>query len=271
MIDISDVTFIIPVRIESSDRCRNLTLSVGYLLEHTNAEIIIMESDEEWYVPKIIEKLLESRPDAIRRVKYLFVPTKEKPFHRTRMLNIMLLESKTPIVVNYDCDVLLPLSSYESAAKMCREDYDLVYPFFFGDNAQARVLLNSLDVTEFAKSSNLKTLKSFPWRAEYGFCQFFKRQSYINGYMENENFISYGPEDSERANRWEKLGFKIGRVDDLVYHMEHSRGQNSDTSNPFMKLNEDLFNQLRSMTADDLKSYYENQVYYQNYLRRNIK
>ena len=269
MIDISDVTFIIPVRIESSDRSRNLTLSVGYLLNNTNAEIIIMESDEEQRVPKIIEDLVKSNTSFSKRIKYLFDSTKEKLFHRTRLLNVMLLESKTPIVVNYDCDILLPLSSYEQAARMCREGFDLIYPFSFGDGAQARVLLNSSDVTDFTKSYDLKTLKSFPWRAEYGFCQFFKRQSYLSGFMENENFMAYGPEDSERANRWVTLGFKVGRVDNLVYHLEHARTENSAPSNPFMKSNEDLYRLLRSMNAVDLRNYYENQEYYKNYPKSN--
>lgn len=277
MIDIKDVTFIIPVRIESNDRYRNLILSAGYLLKNTNANIIIMESDTRQLVPNILDKLFVEFKDKhneniMNRVTYLFEQTNEKMFHRTRLLNEMIMESKTPIVVNYDCDVVLPLVSYQKATEMCRNDYDLVYPFIFGDNAQLRVVLGSpQEIIDFRSTSDLKQLKGFPWRAEYGFCQFFKKQSYIDGFMENENFLAYGPEDSERANRWQKLGYKIGRVNDLVYHFEHARTQNSAPSNPHMRTNEDLFDQLKKMDAEELKNYYSNQEYYKNHLAKGNK
>ena len=268
MIDIVDVTFIIPVRIESNDRYRNLFSSVYYLLKNTNANIIIMESDKEQHVPGILKVISTIRRESFEnRVKYIFEQTEDNLFHRTRMLNVMLLESKTPIVVNYDCDIILPIDSYVKAAEMCRNDYDLVYPFAFGDNRQIRVTSSWKEIELFLQNSDLDLLKGFLWRAEYGFCQFFKRKSYIDGFMENENFMAYGPEDSERANRWQKLGFKVGRVNDMVYHLEHSRTQNSDGSNPFMKTNESLFEALRNMSAEELKKYYENQEYYKNYMK----
>lgn len=262
--DISDTTFIIPVRIESADRYRNLRLSVGYLLRNTNSKIIVMESDEEQYVPKILENIVAQFPN---RLLYVFDQTEEKLFHRTKILNHMLSLCETPIVVNYDCDVLLPTSSYFAAAEMCRKGYDLVYPFAFGDGVQLRVELKPRDLTDFENTQDLSILSGFDWRAEYGFCQFFKKESYINGFAENECFKSYGPEDVERYKRWVKLGYNVGRVNDRVYHLEHSRSENSNSSNPFMRENEALLDQILNIkTKEELSDYYSNQGYYKDFL-----
>jgi len=268
MIDLSDTTFIIPVRIESNDRFRNLILSVSYLIKNTNAKIIVMESDKEKNVPVAISKIIKENSKYSDRLSYIFEFTDKDTFHRTKILNHMLLESNTPIVVNYDCDVILPLGSYQQAAEMCRKEYDLVYPFSFGENAQLRVVLSSNDFMSFLNSFDLKTLNGFSWRAEYGFCQFFKRKSYIDGFMENENFLAYGPEDAERFFRWQKLGYKIGRVNDLIYHFEHSRTPNSDSSNPFMKTNEELFYKLRTMDKEQFVTYYKGQEYFLNNMKK---
>lgn len=271
MNNLSDVTFLIPVRIESNDRFRNLIMSVSYLLKNTNANIIVMESDNEQQVPKAIAKVLKENNKNSDKITYIFEQSEESMFHKTRLLNHMLIESNTPIVVNYDCDVVLPISSYELAANMCRKEYDLVYPFSFGDNAQLRVNLNSEDIAHFMNNSDLSILKGFSWKAEHGFCQFFKRSSYISGFMANEDFLSYGPEDSEMGMRWDRLGYKVGRVDNLVYHFEHTRSHNSDSRNPYMQSNHNLFQTLKNMNKKGLEDYYKDQDYYKNNLKKIAK
>ena len=39
----NDLTFLIPTRIETEDRLRNIISSVSYLLKHTNAKVIVKE------------------------------------------------------------------------------------------------------------------------------------------------------------------------------------------------------------------------------------
>ena len=42
----------------------------------------------------------------------------------------MTMMSKTPVVVNYACDILLPLESYQQAEeKILDGTYDVVYPY----------------------------------------------------------------------------------------------------------------------------------------------
>jgi predicted glycosyltransferase involved in capsule biosynthesis len=53
------------------------------------------------------------------------------------------------------------------------------------------------------------------------------RQSYINAGLENENFTGWGPEDTERFNRWDILGYNIRRIDGPMFHLYHPRFENS--------------------------------------------
>ena len=83
--------------------------------------------------------------------------------------------------------------------------------------------------------------------------------------MENENFKSWGPEDQEKHYRFPKLGYNVGRFNNFVYHLEHSRGKDSETINPYFKDNMDLFSKLETFTEEELKTYYNNQTYLRNY------
>jgi hypothetical protein len=83
--------------------------------------------------------------------------------------------------------------------------------------------------------------------------------------MENENFISWSPEDKERFFRFNKLGYKVGRICDYVYHLEHSRGHNSSFNNPYLQKNFELWSYLEKLDKRKLKNYYSNQKYLKKY------
>lgn len=98
--------------------------------------------------------------------------------------------------------------------------------------------------------------------SHYGFVQFFNRQIYIDGGMENENFIAYAPEDVERFYRFTTLGYNVSRVNSVVYHLEHKRTENSWFNNPHMKPNNDEWEKIQKMNHEELKHYILNQKYY---------
>jgi hypothetical protein len=290
MIDLSNVTFIIPLRIDTDDRLRNIILITSFLLNKFKCKVIIKESDEmskfnTWALPKI-----NSICDTTN-LKYIFEENHEDHFHRTRLLNEMVLMTETDIVVNYDTDIVLPISSYVKAKEMLDfGKYEVVYPYRFGEKGERKVVLdtkvedeNDLNcllnfplIEEFISNFNPETLdKSYGYAqhvngvgwSEYGMVQFFNTQVYKNGYLENENFIAYAPEDVERHHRWNILGYTIGRVDNHAYHLEHKRTQNSWFNNPFMKKNNQLWEYLKNLSRDELIKYYENQQYVKEKLK----
>jgi hypothetical protein len=74
----------------------------------------------------------------------------------------------------------------------------------------------------------------------------------------NENFYSYGPEDWELGYRFQKLDLKVGWSKNYIFHLEHSRGINSDKNlNPMATHNYNLYEQIKQYSDMELKKYYE--------------
>lgn len=259
-IDLRDTTFIIPVSIESSDRLRNFHCCIEYLIHYFDTNIIIAEQSKSPMVPMALDKFENEK---CIEVLYYQVPQHQMSFsfHRTFLLNEMLQKVKTKVVANYDVDVILPVESYVKAQEMCLNGFDLVYPYQDALDGQVMAEMDYKCFLEFIDNPTVDLLKGQTWNAKYGFCQFFNTESYKAGYMENENFVSYGPEDVERYERWVKLGYNVGRVENKIYHIEHSRTANSSGANPMFRHNNELYEQLKSFTKEQTIEYYENQNY----------
>ena len=266
--DLTDATFIIPIRIESEDRLRNVITSVAFLLNNFNTNIIIKEVDKKSvYKERALPQLRSFFGEV--NVKHIFEESDEPLFHRQKVLNEMIMEADTDIVVNYDCDVILPLDSYITAYVGIKEGvYDVVYPYGYG-MYQRRVNAEDAVVSAFLDCNDYEFLDraSDEHTSDYGWAQFFRRNVYIEGGMENENFRAYAPEDKERYFRYTTLGYKVGRIDNVVYHLEHARGENSWFSNPHMQDNLLEWDKISKMDKKELLKYYSNQKYMEKYAR----
>ena len=293
-IDLKNTTFIIPLRVDTGDRLRNVVLSTAFLLNKFDTNVIIKEVDSERrfeaYCLPIIKRIADTT-----NLRHIFeVETRtDDSFHRTKILNDMVMESTTDVVVNYDTDIILPLTSYTSAVAMLEKDYDVVYPYRFGKQGERKVKLNFSVRTQddmnnfenypeskkFIASSNSDSFDIpfdnyfyYPHQqgegwAEYGMVQFFNRKVYMDGFLENEGFIAYAPEDVERHHRWKTLGYRIGRVDNYAYHLEHERTQNSWFHNPHMQRNNELWEKLKVLDKEQLTEYYKQQDYVKERLK----
>jgi hypothetical protein len=274
MIDLNNSTFIIPIRIESVDRMRNVITTTCYLLENFNTKVIIKEVDSQpIFEESVLPQVKDYVGDLINNLTYVFEKSEDPVFYRMKIINEMIHMSNTEVIVNYDCDILLKPSTYETSIQMILNDgYDIVYPYGFGDY-QKQVFVDDNTVSDFlSNDSDFSILdqKSQTSDAQYGHVQFVKRSSYIDAGMENENFRGSSPEDKERYYRFESLGYKIGRINDYVYHLEHSRGRNSWPNsvqgNPYMAENFEVWEKIQKMNLDQLKEYYQNQSYLQKYI-----
>ena len=93
------VTFVIPVRIDSSERQANLDVVLDQLSKRTHTKIIILEADSG-----PLYKMPENYPN----VTYLFVKDDNPIFYRTKYLNELLRQADTSIVGIWDTDVIVP-------------------------------------------------------------------------------------------------------------------------------------------------------------------
>lgn len=271
--DLSNATFIIPLRIESEDRMRNVLTILCFLLENFNTKIIVKEVDRSSVFQESIFPQLQEYFDNLSNLTHIFEESEDSVFYRMHILNEMLFQVKTDVVVNYDCDVLLPIDSYVNAYEsIISGESDVVYPFgngnyqkqiFANDELVSEFLSNDFDFSILEKKSNIST-------SDFGWVQFFNRKVYIDGGMENENFRGSSPEDKERFFRFTTLGYNVNRINSFIYHLEHSRGQNSwpvsYQGNPYMRDNISLWEKIQTMNKEQLENYYSSQKYLNKYI-----
>lgn len=264
-----DLTFLIPIRIETEDRLRNVISSVSYLLRNIPAKVIVKEVSNH---PTFrFRALPEIRKYAnTDNLTFLFEENNDPFFCKSKVLNDLLVESDTKVVANYDADCILPISSYHQAYSAINDDQvDVVYPYGCGVY-QWRAEYNPEVYEEFVQSLDTSVLdkKKVLYNSTIGWVQFVNRQKYIQSYMMNENFISWGCEDSEFYYRMSFLENRIARIDNYVYHLEHSRTFNSWFSNPNFNSNNNLWNAIKTFDRNQMVSYYESQEYYKNRKRQ---
>jgi len=273
MVDLSNATFIIPLRIESADRMRNIITLLCFLLSNFDTNIIVKEVDSEpVFEENVLPQIKEFIGNDINLI-HIFEKSDDPVFYRMHILNEMLAMSKTDVVINYDCDVLMPVETYVNAYEsILNGACDVVYPYGNGnfqkqvhvtDEIVSDFLNNDFDLSILDKSSQVST-------SDFGWVQFFNRSVYIEGGMENENFRGSSPEDKERFFRFTTLEYKVRRIDNWIYHLEHSRGANSwpesIRGNPYMMQNFEVWNHLQTLNKQKLKEYYSNQDYLKKYV-----
>lgn len=259
-----DLTFLLPCRIETEDRLRNVITSTSYLLKNfPESKVILKEVDNKSVFDEYALPQIKKYVGSTDQLTHIFEESDEKFFHKTRILNDLLVASDTNIVYNHDVDVVLPRDSYEMAHhSIVNEGSDAVYPFGCGiyqwavtysDDLMDK-FLSSHDGTNFdfdvIQSSCVRIPSSIGWG------QMITKAAEISCGMWNEEFISWGAEDCEFYYRLNLFGFKVGRVIDDIYHFEHGRTFNSHYHNPKFRDNDSLWNWIRKQDMDTLAAYY---------------
>jgi len=199
----------------------------------------------------------------------------DAPFHRTKYLNEMLTRVTTPYCANHDADVILSRDGLLTSIGMLRtSDTDIVYPYGYGKyqvmihervgpgSINLEKLILTGDGTGIVSSLGTGTMI---WDAKYGQSIIYRTDSYKKVFGENEEFISWGPEDVERYVRSYRFKMKIARISTHIFHLEHPRGSESSTSNSKFNHNEDLWQKIQNLKAEELLEYYENLEYVKRY------
>ena len=259
-----DITYIMPTRIESNDRLRNIVTSVTYLLKNfPDAKVLVKEVDKESVFSEHALPLIQ-KYTSTKNLRHIFEQNDEDIFHKTRYLNDLIIEADTEIVASHDVDVVYPISSHSIAYDLIKNGQcDVVYPYGCGvyqyqvadyANVFEKFLENDFDVEMIMPSCRTEA-------STIGWTQFYNRKKVIEGYMWNELFLSWGAEDCEFYFRFNALEYKVGRIDAPIWHFEHERTHNSHYHNPKFVQNHNLWQWLREQNSEMLKSYYNNQPY----------
>ena len=152
------ITFIIPYKRDCSDRERNLRVVVHHLLHNYDAKIIVFEADEK----ETISSILPEDDRITCMFEYLSL---NGVFHRTRYLNMMLAEVTTPIVANYDVDVMFDPKTIDRACSLILNDeMDVVYPYGAGTNRpRPNVRGPTTPIISYGSRPNHPNICSFTW------------------------------------------------------------------------------------------------------------
>lgn len=262
-----DLTFMIPCKLESPDRIRNLTTVISFLLSNFDAKVSVKEYDRKQNFKSAVLPYLKHKVEDLDNLNYSFLEQTTDFFHKTRVLNELLIESDTEVVCNYDTDVILPIDSITKSYEAIKSNVvDAVYPY--GVGAYQKAVNYTPEVFETFTASKMEDIDIFKLQehsttssSTIGWCQFIRRENYINSFMMNENFAAWGPEDCELFYRLNVMGNRVGRVNNYVYHLEHSRSTDSWFSNPLWQQNTQLWEWIRRQDKETLIEYYKKQDY----------
>lgn len=253
-----------PTRIESNDRLRNIVTSVSYLLSNfPEAKVIVKEVDKKSIFRQHALPAIENITNT-NNLRHIFEQSDDSLFHKTRILNDLILETDTEVVASHDVDVVYPLSSHQAAYNaIIGGQCDVVYPYGCGVyqfqvNYPVEVfenfVQNKFDLQQIMPHSRTEA-------STIGWTQFYNRKKVIEGYMWNEIFLSWGAEDCEFYYRFNALGYNVGRIDAPIWHFEHERTHNSHYHNPKFTENHNLWQWIREQNSNTLHEYYQNQPY----------
>jgi hypothetical protein len=263
----NDLTYILPTKIESEDRLKNVITSVSYILtKFPKAKVLVKEVDtRSVFKFRALPEIKKIAP--IENLSHVFEENSDNLFHKTRILNDLILMADTKVICSHDVDVVYPVQSHVMAYEsIINDNVDVVYPYGCGV-WQYQVDYSMETFEKFINSGHDLNVIADKCRTEsstIGWTQFYHRDAVIKGGLWNEEFISWGAEDCEFYYRFNAIGYRVGRIDGPIWHFEHGRSHNSHYNNPKFMENHQLWQRLRNTPKEELVSYYQNVPYLKN-------
>lgn len=218
----NDLTFIIPIRIDSIIRLENL-MTVLKCLKKLNSKVIVIEANK--YNNNIVQHIL---PRSLN-IKYLFIEDDDVVFYRTHFINEAMKLVSTSFVAVWDADVVVDNQQIEESMQALRGGYyEISFPYN-GDFLNTDYVLRQ----KFMEHVNIDLLVKYRCYMNQLYGKDFigggfimDKEKYLLAGGENENFYGWGPEDADRVLRWENIEYKTHRSKGCMFHLCHPRDIN---------------------------------------------
>lgn len=239
-----DLTFVIPIKIDSADRLENLETIVIYLKRaFPESPIIIIEQDNS---PKLSDKFFD--------IEYKFIWNDSEYFCKCKSINEGVKLVKTQYFAIYDADVFfIPSAIYSALSVLKRENVQLIYPYngkFYNVNRSLIPKIRAGENLNIEISDNNLVSSS-----SVGGCFITSVECFKEVGGANEHFKSWGFEDNEIPARYQKLGYNYAHLKEFVcFHIEHCASANSGI-NLLYKNNMLEFEKTRAMSSEELRAY----------------
>ena len=219
--NLKDVTFVVPLRIDSTERKENIDTLIRYTFNHFETNFIVLEADpERRYFP-------ETEPKGFR---YEFIEDKNEVFHRTKCINRLISMSGVSIVTVWDADAISPPEQIIDVVGKIRSDKAVLgFPydgrFYSCDKINSEVFKRLLNIEILLGRTPVMNLMH--GYHSVGGAFIVHKNKYLEAGGENENFYGWGPEDTERVKRLEIIGKPIYYSQGTLFHLWHPMGKNS--------------------------------------------
>lgn len=243
-------TFVMPFRIDSPERQRNLIFTLDWLAP-MKAKTILLEADVK---PKVDNSIFHEY------VEYNFVEDPNPVFHRTHYINLLLKQATTEIVSVWDTDIIAAYQQIYEAIHNINGGCTLAYPY-----SGEYVMLTPDCSEKFVRTKDFVYLEELKLESIFNrpFCGgafFVNRQKYLLLGGENEHFTGWGPEDAERLRRVQIMGHQVKWTKEgKAYHLYHPRNENSRffDENAAIEMRKE-FVKVCSMNREELLEYIKN-------------
>lgn len=265
--DIVEISIILPVRIDSDERKRNLGNCLRFInLNFPHSEIMVIENDK-------LTRLIDLQTE-YKNVIFNFL-FEDEPFNKTKSINFGILNANFPVVAIWDLDVIInPKAILEGLFLMKYKRWNVVLPhnaIFVNVKGETKEkLLKDFDVAliPFCKQGkyNFKNKDLTSLAIPSGIVLINRKILLMEGGY-NKKMISYAWDDIEILKRLNKLGYYyliMGRYN--IIHLDHPRGKDS-VNNEFTAINKTEFKRIIKMSRSKLEEYIRNELTIDNSIK----
>jgi glycosyltransferase involved in cell wall biosynthesis len=227
--DLTDVTFVIPLRIDSPQTIENTNTVIKYIDQHFKTNICILEADsEQRYFPE----------EKQNNLNYKFIEDRQEVFHCTKWINRLISIADTPFVSVWETDTIAPPDQIISAIKMLRsKEAVMSIPcdgrFYSCDKVSSDLFKRIPDIDILM--NRVPVMNLMHGYHSVGGAFIVNKEKYLEAGGENESFRGEGHEDIERVKRMEILNLTIFYSDGPLFHIWDSIVKNSWSSNARIK------------------------------------
>lgn len=249
MIDLGDLTIVIPFYCDAIERRENLSAIISWFRANTTGLDIL-----------VIEQAATHQTIPLAGVRQVFT-NNQNVFHRTHLLNWGMCELSTrPFVSSWDADALAHPQALASALETLRSGASFVFPYdgrFLDVRGSRRdVIITQGEAHSAFEAARIGDRDIVLLNANgVGGAPMFDRKRFMECGGYNERFVSWGYEDAELVDRFARLGTPYTRVDTYpLLHLSHPRGQTSSTKNPYFRDNAREWARMKRLDTAQLKA-----------------
>ena len=227
--DLTDLTFLILVRLDSIQRLENIIIVTDSMLKYFRTNIFVLEADS--FDNGLLKKNLNNK------VTYQFVEDKDPVIHKTKYYKYMVNTVTTKFLAIWDTDVVVDKNAICESMKHLREDADVALPYngycYDVSDIIKHYYFKHQDIRFLNRHSG--KMKLLYERVLVGGAIIVKTDKYLQSGGDNEEIYGWGNDDFTRYKRFQVNNLNIYRTKNRLFHLNHPRGMNSQFRNSFSK------------------------------------